>query len=251
MRGGYHVVRGAFPLACANLGLRLARKNKNQFWGIHSLESEAHEGPLDKFRYSVGRLIIHLSPAHKEALIHNEETHQILVPGNTEFLDSAATIAKTYSDAVHKAAESIGIKIGNIDEQEILTQVPHSMGQSKHQDNWKGVWNAITPLSPSRNPPMTQLYKYPNGYMDYPTNMSPESGIPDAWDTMELLNLTWDVGDILFIRSNYIHNGPPNPLKTFRHVLFATEASVHHEFTDTEVILNDVFNKKRDERRSA
>jgi hypothetical protein len=238
-------VRDVFPQELVELAREIIETNMDNFWGIHSLESEEHEGRQEDFQYCVGRLIIHISAAHRQALLDNEETHVIL--GNTDraFLAAAAKLAKGYSAAIHAAAESIGIRVGLLDEQEILTQVPYSKGQSKHMDTWGSVWNAITPILPHRNPPMTQLVHYPNGHQPYPMNIGPDSKIPRDWATLEYLDLKWDVGDILFIRSNYIHNGPPNPSPRARHILFATETSSHYEFTDTEVIVNSVFNQRR------
>ena len=148
----------------------------------------------------------------------------------------AQGVVRYFKKICRKTAEGLGITLRAIEETELIKNEPDSLGQIEHMDAMGGVWNFFAPLVKC---PVT-VVKYQN-YQDYPLNISPKSTVPRDWASLPDIKLNWNVGDLLLLRSNSIHKGPPNG-DGRRYVLFASEKSLHtNEHTDTLVVTEEVF----------
>ena len=124
-----------------------------------------------------------------------------------------------------------------IDTVEIVKNEPHSKGQDNHMDNIEGVWNMLSPLV--SHCPATLVKE--QDYQDYPNHMGPSSHVPRGWDGLPNIHLEWEVGDMLMLRSNAIHAGPPTGMDR-RFILFASEMPLREaDYTDTKVYTEKDF----------
>jgi hypothetical protein len=229
---GYVKVEGGLPLNLAYQAQELLVEFEDLLVGIHCLDTDENST-----FWSIAHLVVYFSDEHTREAKKQENYFSV----HTKNYKRAYALQREYLKALQAAAKLCGIDTGYLDAMEILRQNPHTSGQVLHMDSIQGNWNALMLLTDGGA--ATQLYVYPCGYKDYPQNVSRTSGIPRDWSTMDLLKLTWKVGDIIFVRSNYIHCGPPNRTDFYRDVVFiALKHNKGGELTDTSVITNDIFN---------
>ena len=211
----------------------------NKFYAIHSKDGG----------HAIGRVVLKCSDDHMLQLQNNNEG-DVWVGSNTE----ADQLAKDFEEVCRKAAEGLNLPLGQIEETEFIKAEPNAPGQDAHMDAPWGSWNFFTPLGPS---PGTTIKK--QEYQEYPMSMGPYSCVPKNWKDLPNLHIEWSVGDLLMMRSNAIHGGPPNGPER-RYVLFSAEksATVVDEYSDTAVIFERDFfiekqlysQRKRDKLRS-
>ena len=174
----------------------------------------------------VGRLVLGLSTEHL-AEMTTQDSSNSYVGDDPE----AASIYFAYKELCQDMARAFNLTERPIDVVEIVKNEPNSKGQDDHMDNLMGVWNMLAPLV--NHSPATLVKD--QDYQDYPDNMGPSSHVPRGWDGLPNIPLEWEVGDMLMLRSNAIHAGPPNGLDR-RFVLFASEMPLREaDFTDTKV----------------
>jgi hypothetical protein len=193
---------------------------KKSFYTIHSQKDG-----------EVGRVILGCDKHHLQQLASNKE--QGAYVGHEA---QAKSVNRTFKHICRKTAEGLGICIRDIEGTEIIKNEPHSLGQVEHMDAMGGVWNFFTPLVDC---PGT-LVKY-QLYQDYPLNIGPTSTVRENWSSLPNIQINWNVGDLLMLRSNAIHSGPPTG-ENRRFVLFGSETSMHpNEHTDTLVVTEKEF----------
>tara|TARA_B110000503_G_scaffold129596_1_gene201979 strand:- start:51 stop:611 length:561 start_codon:yes stop_codon:yes gene_type:complete len=166
-----------------------------------------------------------------ELTSHNEQ--DVVVDGDAQ----VRSVRHAFKTVCREAVSNLGITPTPIVEVEIIVNHPNGRGQVEHMDNFKGVWNFFTPLT--CNSATTVKVQ---DYQDFPVNMGPYSSVPQGWANLIDERIEWNGGDLLMMRSNAIHAGPPNG-STRRYVLFAAEESVRgsHEYTDSRVITEREF----------
>jgi hypothetical protein len=196
----------------------------DKFYTIHS-----------KKKGEVGRVILGCDEHHFEQLGSNNEQGAYV---GAE--DHAKKVNRMFKDICRKTATELGIPLRDIEGTEIVKNEPHALGQREHMDSMGGVWNFFAPLVDS---PAT-VVKY-QLYQDYPLNIGPKSKVPPDWTSLPDIQINWEVGDLLLLRSNAIHKGPTNGA-TRRYVLFGTEkSSSPNEHTDTLVVTEKRFFAKK------
>jgi hypothetical protein len=198
----------------------------NSFVAIHS-ETEGE----------VGRVVLDATKQHNRDLWRHHELDSYV--GHEE---EAKNLSRRFKEVCMLAVTRKCQTVRDISEIEIIKNEPNSSGQKEHMDAFEGTWNFLTPLVSSVE---TNL-KHQN-YQDYPVNMGPYSTVPRRWADMPDLNLRWNIGDLLMVRGNAIHAGPPNG-PTRRYVLFAAESAPSTDvYSDTLVVTEEVFfNHKRE-----
>ena len=211
-----NLVKEALALAEASDGV-----NDTRFASIHS-QTEGE----------VGRVILGTTDAHLDQLRSNEGAGSYIgderaaINVHSQFKTLCESVARDYDLTEQPFVTS-----------ELVKNEPNSQGQNDHMDNWQGVWVMMTPLVPKCA--ITCIKQ--QTYQDYPENRGPDTRVPRNWDSLADIPLTWEVGDLLVMRSNCIHAGPPTGEER-RYILFASEQSSRPgEYTDTKVILEEDF----------
>jgi len=197
----------------------------DRFYAIHS-QTEGE----------VGRVVLGTTEAHMDQILTYDVNGGVYVGNERE----AQIIHSQYTDLCQRLARAHGLTNKPVDTTEIVKNEPHSKGQVHHMDNNPGMWNMIAPLV--RRCPITIVRE--QAYQDYPANMGPNSWIPRGWNSLPSLHLEWEVGDMLMLKSNAIHAGPPTGVDR-RYVLFGSEQTKRPgEYTDTDVITEGKFFRK-------
>ena len=185
----------------------------------------------------VGRLVLGSSPEHLAEMTAQD--------GGEAYVGDdpvAATIYLAYKNLCQDMARAFDLTERPIDTVEIVKNEPHSKGQDDHMDNLEGVWNMLSPLV--NHCPATLVKE--QDYQDYPDHMGPSSHVPRGWDGLPDIHLEWEVGDMLMLRSNAIHAGPPTGADR-RSILFASEMTLRvADFTDTKVYTEKEFFDAKD-----
>jgi len=224
------MIRGIVPLDLTQDALAYAKKKDraNSFVGIHS-----------KTEGEVGRMVLKATKQHNRELLRHHELDSYV--GHEE---EAKALAGRFKVVCMLAASMRRLAVSDISEIEIIKNEPNSRGQEEHMDAFEGFWNFLTPLVST----VETTLKHQR-YQDYPVNVGPYSTVPRRWADMADLHLRWNVGDLLLVRSNAIHAGPPNGA-TRRYVLFAAETSpVANVYSDTQVVTEEVFSYHKRQRK--
>ena len=180
----------------------------------------------------VGRVILGTTDAHLEKLRSNEEAGAYI--GEER---DAIRVHSRFTTLCEGVACDYDLTEQPFDTSEFVKNEPNSQGQNDHMDNWQGVWVMMTPLVSKC---AITCIKHQT-YQDYPENRGPNTRVPRNWASLADIPLTWEVGDLLVMRSNCIHAGPPTGDER-RFLLFASEQSSRPgEYTDTKVILEADF----------
>ena len=220
-------MKGVVPKALIRSLLEYAETNDvaEKFYSIHSLKVG-----------EIGRLMMDCSTPHLEQLVENAEDDVFLGHRSAE----SNVLSKWFKTICVGASSTLGLKIRDICETEIIKNEPFSAGQSEHMDALSGTWNYFSPLVDSPGTSLKQQV-----YQDYPENVGPSSTVPMGWSELENVHIPWEVGDLLLVRSNAIHSGPANGSQR-RYVIFAAEVSPQSdEHSDTLVVTEDVFFAKK------
>jgi hypothetical protein len=236
---GFYLARGCIRRTTLDLLFRLANKWDSCFRGIHGKEKKGEEG------WTISNLLVYATEAHKiERGIH--EAGKDVLMQNKDFQREANICYEAFLVDVRVGARQAGIPFTGLAEMELVQSMSEAEGQEWHMDMLKGSWALTAPYM--GNPlavPITGLATYPTGYTDYPDNLRQEANIPRDWRAFEQVDLKWNIGDLLFFRTNYIHKGPPNPSLYSRGVVFGNLISTHNTYTDEKVIMNAYFNNIR------
>lgn len=226
------MIRRIVPLDLTNDALAYAKKKDetNSFGAIHS-----------KTEGEVGRVVLQATEQHSRELLKHHELHSYV-----GLEEEAQDLSKRFKRICQLAVVKSGQTLRDINETEIIKNEPNARGQDEHMDAFPGSWNFLAPLVSSVGTTLKH-----QAYQDYPVNVGPYSTVPRKWADMTDLHLKWKVGDLLMVRSNAIHAGPPNGA-TRRYVLFAAEASpCPNVYSDTLVVTEEVFfDHKRERMRS-
>lgn len=239
--GGAHLVRGVYPKQDIALANKHLKNSEHHFRGIHSKEG-GRKG------WTVANMLLYADRHYETECRENDSIslHSLLDSKVDQgFKERSRYLAHTFKQAIHRAKRIANIKWRRTSNVEAIRSIAGNSGQDDHMDMLEGNWVAVTPLAgQTGNIPMTLLAIYNNGYVDYPANLE-EGVIPRCWNKMSFHALTWELGDILFFRTNHIHKGPPNFTLCDRDVMFAAEASLNNSHTNSAVYKNEPFNHVR------
>jgi hypothetical protein len=226
----YYLVKAALPEPFLRRSTVQAVKweDENVYSATHSIT----EG-------DIGRILLDASQDHLEELKLNHQLNDCYVGGGND-REIALDLAQEFRRHVTVAVEKAGIHI-DMECVEILKSNAHSEGTEKHMDQLQGGYNILAPMNDSNS---TQLSKY--GYEPYPQYLSFRSKVPADWASLESINISWEVGDLLVVRADYVHNAPKNTGEYTRFVYFSAGQSPEHEFSDSAVITQEVFKRLRE-----
>jgi hypothetical protein len=237
-------MRNAIPKRLLKQLRALIEDYKHEYSGILSKCKRGRKPKRVKAEpFNIGRLILDTSRKHKIKLQQNGELVQIRWQDSDRmaFKKRALAISKKYASAIQTAARNGGIQFKPPETIELVRSIPGAPSQHQHMDTYMERLVALAPINPSTNAPATEIAIYPKGYIGYPQNTAPDA-IPLNWEDMQIEVIDWNVGDVLFLQSNLVHNAPENDSEYYRDLVIATAGSKSNEFTDDAVITNKYFN---------
>jgi hypothetical protein len=123
---------------------------------------------------------------------------------------------------------------------EVLKSNSGSMGTCKHMDQMDGVHNVLAPINTCAST-STAFYVYES----YPQYLGIRSHVPADWSSLGRVTIPWEVGDALIVPADYIHWAPPNNTEYTRFVFFGAGISTKMGFSDSEVITEYEFARRR------
>ena len=91
----------------------------------------------------------------------------------------------------------------------------------------QGCWAALGPITACASTRLKN-YEYAGGL-----DVLSSDALLTKWDEIPELTIEWEPGDLLFVRTNRIHAGPPNVTDHHRHLMFVAGTAGSTEYTDT------------------
>lgn len=186
------MIRGIVPPDLTQDVLAYAEKKDraNSFVAIHS-----------KKEREVGRLVLKATEKHNRQVLRHHELQSYV-----GLEDEVQDLSRRFKEICTLTVTRKGQTVRSYQEgSEIIKNEPNASGQEEHMDAFPGTWNFLAPLVRSVGATLKH-----QTYQDYPVNMSPYSTVARRWVVMPDLHLGWNIGDLLMVRSNAIHAGPPN-----------------------------------------